>query len=425
MIALLITFIVLLAIGVPMAFTLGLSAFALSWSQGGHTLMAIPLQIFASVDQFVFMAIPLFMLSGELMVTTGIMDRLLNFSMLLLGRFRGSLALVTIMCSMVFAGISGSAVADAAAVGAILIPGMAKRYDPEFGAGVVTASSVIGPIIPPSIPMIVYAMATGGVSIGALFMAGVVPGLLMGFGMMVIAWAIAYKRNYEVSTEAPSRSEILTHTFKVLPTLLMPVIIVGGIRGGIVTPTEAAGVAVIYAIILGAFMKTLSFRSIWECLIRAAKLSTMVFMVIATASVIAWMMAEMRLPDQLASFFKHMTTNPHVFIIMLNIFLLIVGCFMEPSSAMIMLMPLISPIATSYGIEPVHLGMIVVLNLCMGMTTPPVGTCLFVSCGIAKLSIPQVSRGMMPFFLYQLGILLLISFVPEVVLWLPRLCGNL
>ncbi len=423
--ALFLSFMILLVIGVPMAFSLGLSAFVFSWSQGGHTLLAIPLQMFASVDQFVFMAIPLFMLSGELMVTTGIMDRLLNFAMVFLGRFRGSLALVAIVCSMVFAGISGSAVADAAAIGAILIPAMGKKYDAAFGAGVVTASSVIGPILPPSIPMIVYAMATGGVSIGALFMAGIIPGLLIGCGMMVIAWRLAVKRGYPRDAATHSGKDIARLFLKVLPTLLMPVIIVGGIRGGIVTPTEAAAVAVLYAVILGAFMRTLTLRGIWGCLVRAAKISSMVFLVIATASVIAWMMAEMQLPEKIAAGFRNITDNPYLFILMLNVFLLVVGCFMEPSSAMIMLMPLIAPIAYSYGLHPVHLGMIVVLNLCMGMITPPVGTCLFVSCGIARLPVPAVARAMMPFFLYQLGVLALISFVPEVVLWLPRVCGNL
>ena len=419
------SFIILLAIGIPMAFSLGLSAFAFSWSQGGHTLLAIPLQMFASVDQFVFMAIPLFMLSGELMVTTGIMDRLLNFAMVFLGRFRGSLALVTIVCSTVFAGISGSAVADAAAIGAILIPGMAKKYDAAFGAGVVASSSVIGPIIPPRIPMIGYALATGGVSIGALFMAGVVPGLLIALGMMVIAWYLAAKRGYPRDETKYSRKELARLFVEVLPTLLMPIIIVGGIRGGVVTPTEAAAVAVVYAIILGAFMRTLTARGVWGCLVRAAKVSSMVFLVIATASVIAWMMAEMQLPEKMASAFRDVTDNPYIFILILNLFLLVVGCFMEPSSAMIMLMPIISPIASSYGIEPVHLGLIVVLNLCMGMITPPVGTCLFVACGISRLSVPVVARAMMPFFLYQIAILALVSFVPEVVLWLPRLCGNL
>lgn len=423
--ALFLSFVTLLLIGVPMAFSLGLSAFVFSWSQGGHTLLAIPLQMFASVDQFVFMAIPLFMLSGELMVTTGIMDRLLNFAMVFLGRFQGSLALVAIACSMVFAGVSGSAVADAAAIGAILIPGMAKKYDPAFGAGVVTASSVIGPILPPSIPMIVYAMATGGVSIGALFMAGIIPGLLIGFGMMVIAWRLARKRGYPKSDTAHSGKEIARLFVEVLPTLLMPVIIVGGIRGGIVTPTEAAAVAVLYAVVLGGFMRTLTVWGVWGCLVRAAKVSSMVFLVIATASVIAWMMAEMQLPEKLASSFRNVTNSPYVFIMMLNVFLLLVGCFLEPSSAMIMLMPIISPIASGYGIDPVHLGLIVVLNLCMGMITPPVGTCLFVSCGISRLPVPVVARAMMPFFLYQLAVLALVSFVPEVVLWLPRLFGNL
>jgi len=419
------SFVILVIIGIPMAFSLGVSAFVFAWSQGGHTILAIPLQIFASIDQFVFMAIPLFMLSGELMVTTGIMDRLLKFALIVLGRYRGSLALVAILCSVVFAGISGSAVADAAAIGAILIPAMKKEYDSAFGAGVVAAASVIGPIIPPSIPMIVYAMATGGVSIGALFMAGVVPGFMIAIGMMVIVWFLARKRNYPVHKRQYKRREVFAITFKVMPTLFMPVIIVGGIRGGVFTPTEAAAIAVLYALILGICMRTLTLNSVWQCMVRAAKVSSMVLLIISMASVIAWMMTEMQLPEKISIWFQGVTANPYVFLALLNLFLLFVGTFMEPSSAMILLMPIISPIATGYGIHPIHLGLVVCLNLCMGMITPPVGTCLYVTCGISNLPVPTVTKGMMPFFIWQLIVLILVTVVPEISLWLPRLLGNI
>ncbi|MBW2149573.1 MAG: TRAP transporter large permease [Deltaproteobacteria bacterium] len=415
-----ITFFVLLMIGVPVAFTLGWSAFVFAWFRGGVTLMAIPLQMFSGVDKFVFMAIPLFMLAGELMVHTGILERLLKFNSLLFGKFRGSLAQVTILASMIFAGISGSAVADASALGAILIPAMRRNYNNEFGAGIVAGASTIGPIIPPSIPMIIYAMSVENVSIGGLFLSGVIPGVLIGLGMMVIAYVQAVRNRFPPSDEEFSAKALLSAFINVLPALFMPVIILGGILGGIFTATEAAAIAVLYALLIGVFVtKSLQLSDLWKALLNSGKISSMVFLVIATASVVGWMLTEAQLPQIVSAKLKAVSSSPLIFLVLLNVFLLIVGCVLEPASAMVMLMPIISPIATSFGIHSLHLGIIVVLNLTIGLITPPVGTCLFVACGIAKLPMEKVVRSMWPHLVWQICVLLLVTYIPKVALVIP------
>jgi tripartite ATP-independent transporter DctM subunit len=415
-----ISFVVLILMGIPVAFTLGLSAFVFGWSRGASTLMAIPLQMFAGVDNFVFMAIPLFMLAGELMVHTGILTELLDFNRALLGRFRGSLAHVTILGSMIFAGISGSAVADASALGSLLIPAMSRSYNNEFGAGVVAGASTIGPIIPPSIPMIIYAMSVESVSIGGLFLSGIVPGILMGLGMMAIAYVQAVRYGFPASGERFTKETFLPALIKVLPALFMPVVILGGILGGIFTATEAAAVGVLYALCIGLFVtRKLKWNDFWSALLQSGKISSMVFMVIATAMAVGWMLTEAQMPQFISAKIKAISANPLVFLLLLNIFLLLVGCVLEPASAMVMLMPIISPIATAYGIHSLHLGIVVVLNLTIGLLTPPVGTCLFVACGIAKLPMEKVLRTMWPHLAWQICVLFLITYVPSVALTIP------
>jgi len=306
------------------------------------------------------------------MVHTGIMERFLAFCIILLGRFRGSLAHVSILASMIFAGISGSAVSDAAAIGGVLIPAMSKQYDRKFAAGVVTAASTIGPIIPPSIPMIIYSMSVGGISIGGLFLAGFVPGLLIGLGMMAIAYVQAVRKGFPVTKEPFRIRAFAKALVEVVPALLMPIIILGGILGGVFTATEAAAVAVLYALFIGFFVtKKLTWRTLYKSLLGSAKISSMVFLVISTASVLAWMLIEIQFPQMAAEWLKGISTNPLTFLILLNIFLLLVGCILEPASAMVMLMPILSPIADSFGIHPLHMGIIVVTNLVIGLITPP------------------------------------------------------
>ena len=417
-------FIATTMIGIPIAFGLGLAALGSILAWGQVSLWLLPQRMFTGVDSFVFMAIPFFILAGELMTTSGILDRLVKFTDALVGHIRGGLAHVNIVASMIFAGISGSAVADAAALGAVLIPSMTKEYDVDFGSGVCAGASTIGPIIPPSIPMVVYALAAGSVSIAGLFLAGVIPGVLMGLGMMAIAYVIARRRRYPVRPHALPLREMLIRSWHVIPALLMPVIIVGGILGGIFTATEAAAVAVAYAILVGFFVtKELKWEHIPPALVRSGVTTSVVFMLIATSNAVSWILTTQQVPRLVANFLKAVAPSQWMFLLIVNIFLLIVGCLMDLSAAMIMLVPILAPIATTYGVNPLHFGFIVVLNLVIGLLTPPVGVCLFVVTGIAQISLERVVRAVWPFLLWQVAVLLLVTYVPEVCTAIPRLFG--
>jgi len=418
------TFLVTLGIGVPIAFGLGLAGAAAVVAWGQVPLWLLPQRMFTGVDSFVFMAIPFFILAGELMCTSGILDRLVKFTDSLVGHIRGGLAHVNIVASMIFAGISGSAVADAAALGAILIPSMQKEYDVDFGSGVCAGASTIGPIIPPSIPMVIYALAAGGVSIAGLFLAGVIPGLLMGFGMMGIAYVIARRRGYPVRPRSLAWRDLLVRTWQVIPALLMPVIIVGGILGGIFTATEAAAVAVAYAILVGFLVtKELKWQDIPPALLKAGVTTSVVFMLIATSNVVSWLLTTQQVPLRIAQFLRAVAPSPWVFLLIVNIFLLIVGCLLDLSAAMIMFVPILAPVALLYGVDPLHFGFIVVLNLVIGLLTPPVGVCLFVVAGIARISLERLVRAVWPFLLWQVAILVLVTYVPAVCTAIPRLFG--
>lgn len=418
------TFLVTVVIGVPIAFGLGLAAVAGILAWGKVSLWLVPQRMFTGVDSFVFMAIPFFILAGELMTTSGILDRLLKFADALVGHIRGGLAHVNIVGSMVFAGISGSAVADAAALGAVLIPAMEKEYDIDFGSGVCAGASTIGPIIPPSIPMVIYALAAGGVSIAGLFLAGVIPGILMGLGMMAIAYVIARRRGYPVRPRLPSWHAFLVRLWHVIPALLMPVIIVGGILGGVFTPTEAAAVAVAYALLVGFLVtRELKWRDIPPALVRSAVTTSVVFMLIATANIVSWLLTTQQLPRLLGDFLRSVAPSPWLFLLIVNIFLLIVGCLMDLSAAMIMFVPILAPIAMSYGVQPLHFGFVVVLNLVIGLLTPPVGVCLFVAGGIARIPMERLVRAVWPFLLWQIVVLLLVTYIPAVSMLIPKLFG--
>jgi tripartite ATP-independent transporter DctM subunit len=418
------TFVASAAIGVPIAFGLGMAAAAAVVAWGQVPLWLLPQRMFTGVDSFVFMAIPFFILAGELMCTSGILDRLVKFTTALLGHIRGGLAHVNIVASMIFAGISGSAVADAAALGALLIPSMQKEYDVDFGSGVCAGASTIGPIIPPSIPMVIYSLAAGGVSIAGLFLAGVVPGVLMGSGMMVIAYIIARRRGYPVRVASLALREILVLFWQVLPALIMPVIIVGGILGGVFTATEAAAVAVAYAVVVGFVVtKELKWRNIPPALLKAGVTTSVVFMLIATSNAVSWLLTTQQVPRLVAQFLQDVAPSPWIFLLIVNLFLLLVGCLLDLSAAIIMFVPILAPVAIAYGVDPLHFGFIVVLNLVIGLLTPPVGVCLFVVAGIARISLERLVRAVWPFLLWQLAVLGLVTYVPAVCTAIPRLFG--
>lgn len=411
-------------IGIPIAFALGVAALSSMLVWGQVPLYLIPQRMFTGVDSFILMAIPFFMLAGELMGSTGILARLLKFADALVGHIRGGLAHVNIVGSMIFAGISGSAVADASALGAICIPAMTKEYDLEFGSAVTAGAATIGPIIPPSIPMIIYASSTTGVSIAGLFLCGVIPGIMMGLGMMTIAYYIARKRQYPIRKERITAEEFFSRCWHVLPALMMPVIVLGGILGGIFTATEAGAISAVYALFVGLFMtRELKLRDIPPALLRAGITTSIVFLLIATANGVSWLLSTQQVPVLISRYLKSISPSPVMFLIVVNLFLLVVGCLMETAAAIIMLVPILAPIAAIYGIHPLHFGFVVVLNLVIGLLTPPVGAVLFVVCGMANVSLERLFRAVWPHLVWQIVVLALVTYFPELALWVPRFFG--
>jgi C4-dicarboxylate transporter DctM subunit len=411
-------------IGIPIAFGLGVSSLASLLVWGKVPLYLIPQRMFTGVDSFVLMAIPFFMLSGELMGSTGILHRLLKFADALVGGIRGGLAHVNIVASMIFAGISGSAVADASALGAVCIPAMKKQYDLDFGASITAGAATIGPIIPPSIPMIIYATSTAGVSIAGLFLCGVIPGIMMGLGMMAIAYHIARKRNYPVRKERITGREFGSRCWQVIPALMMPIIVLGGILSGIFTATEAGAISAVYALLVGLFVtKELRLKEIPPALLRAGVTTSVVFMLIATANGVSWVLTAQQVPALISVQLKSISPSPIMYLVVINLFLFVVGCLMETTAALIMLVPILAPIAASYGIHPLHFGFIVVLNLVIGLLTPPVGAVLFVICGLTDLPLERLMRGVWPHLIWQIVVLILVTYFPELALWIPRFFG--
>jgi len=411
-------------IGVPIAMGLGLAAVGGILAWGKVPLYLIPQRMFTGVDSFVLMAIPFFMLAGELMDATGILDRMLKFADALVGRIRGGIAHVNVVAGMILSGVSGSAVADASAIGSALLPVMKKEYGIDFGAGVVSGAAALGPIIPPSIPMIIYAASTSGMSVAALFLSGVVPGLLIGLGMMVTIYIIARMRKYPVRKERLGAREFFARTKRAIPTLVMPIVVLGGILGGVFTATEAGVVAVVYALIFGFFIsKELKLHHIPPALLKAGVTTSVVFLLIATANAVSWLVTTQQVPNLMSAYLKSISPSPLVFLLIVNIFLLIVGCLMETAAALIMLVPILAPIAASYGIDPLHFGFVVVMNLVIGLITPPVGVVLFVVGGLANISMERVVRAVWPHLIWQLVVLALVTYFPGLSLWVPRMLG--
>lgn len=417
-------FLICLLIGVPIAFSLGAASVGFLVVQGGIPLEVIAQRMFNGLDSFPFMAIPFFVLAGELMNSGGITKRLVSFSDTLVGHMKGGLAHVNIVTSMFFAGITGSAIADTSAIGSMLIPAMEKEgYDSDFSAAVTASSSVIGPIIPPSIPMVIFSLLSG-TSVAALFLAGLVPGVLLGFGLMIVTYFIARKRNYPKKPGMPSIREILAAFVPALVPLMMPLIILGGILGGVVTATEASGIAVVYGLLVGLLVyRNISLKKILEIFISTAKTVGVVFLVIACSSAYNWMLTVAQVPQTITSFVAQTFTSPVLLLLAINVVLLFFGTFMEGTAAMIITVPILMTMTAPFGISPVMLGAIVVLNLMIGLITPPVGLCLFVACGIAKITVEKLVRAIWPFLLVEVVVLLLVTYIPPISLFLPQLFG--
>ncbi|HSB71643.1 MAG TPA: TRAP transporter large permease [Candidatus Methylomirabilis sp.] len=417
-------FFVALFLSTPIVFSLALSALALLWNKGMLVPQLVVQRMFAGVDSFPMMAIPFFMLAGALMDTGGISTRLVRFSNYLVGWIQGGLAHVAILASMFFAGITGSAVADATAIGSTLIPLMNKRGFPTlFSATVVAAAGVVGPIIPPSIPMVIYGVMAG-VSIGALFMGGFIPGILVGLGLMAVAYVQAKKHGYPREAVRPTLKEFLQATISAMGAIFMPLIILGGIFGGIFTATEAAVVATVYAFLMGKFVyRELKWVQIPEILYRAGLNTAMILIIVGVANLVGYIMAVERIPLMVADLFLNITTNKYVMLLLINILLLVVGCFIDGASALIIFTPVLLPLIHKLGIDPIFFGVMITVNLMIGTITPPVGLCLYVSCGIANVRLDQISRSIIPFLLIEIAVLFLITYVPWLIMFLPHMFG--
>lgn len=418
--ALFVSFLIALLIGMPVALALAVSS-AIYLYLAGIPLVVIPQKMFAGMDSFVLLCIPGFILAGNLMNGGGITERIIRFANALVGHVRGGLGLANVTGSMIFAGISGTAVAEAASIGAVMIPGMSKvGYDRAFAAALTAAASTVGPIIPPSVPMIIVGTLTG-LSVGRMFLAGAVPGLLLGLGMMITCYVLAVRRGYP-REPWPGLRELFRGFAGAVWALLMTFIILFGIVGGVFTPTEAAVVSAIYAFVIGLFVyKGFGLRDVPRIVIDSAISAATLILLVGFANVFGWILTAERVPQAIAAGVLGITENKYVVILLINLLLLFVGMFMETIAALIILFPPLLAVATQVGIDPVHFGIFAVLNLMLGLTTPPVGVCLFVAANIAKISLSEISVAIWPFLVCNLIVLLLVSYIPAISLWLPNL----
>jgi len=420
------SFVGMLLLGVPIAYSIGLATLATMLVTMG-TWPALTTQaqrIATGLDSFALLAIPFFILAGQIMNQGGMARRLIDFARALLGLLPGALAHVNIMASMLFGAISGSAVAAASAVGGIMTPQMEKDgYDRNYAAAVNITSATTGLIIPPSNILIVYSLASGGASIAALFLAGYLPGLLVGLSLMVVAGVLALRRKYGTSKVVEIR-KIFWRFLDAVPSLTLLVVVMGGIVAGFFTATEAAAVAVLYALVLALIYREISFRDLPQILISASGTTAVVLLLVATSVGMSWIMAYVNIPQQLTESLLGLTDNGIVILLLINITLLCVGVFMDITPAVLIFTPIFLPIATTLGIDPIHFGIIIVLNLCIGLCTPPVGSVLFVGVGVAKTRISQVTRPLLPFFIAMIIALMVVTYVPGLSLWLPDLFLN-
>ena len=411
----------LFAIGMPVAFAMVVSAGAALLSLGNVPLMVLPQRIVTGADSFPLMAIPLFLLAGNLMIGGGLTDKLSRFATAMVGHFRGGLAQVNVVNSMVMGGMTGSAIADAVSDCKILVPVMVKSgYSARFAAALSGATAVIAPIIPPSIPFIIYG-SIAGVSIGQLFLAGAIPGILMGVYLMVAVNVIARRRNFPRGERPTLRG--IVHALRVSgPPLMLPVIILGGILAGVFTPTEAGAVAVVYALVLSmVFYRSLGAADIPKILLETGVQAGVIMLVIAAASPFSWLLAREQVGQEVVQLLAHIGDNEILFLLVLNVVLLVLGMFLDATAILIIVVPVLVPVFAALGLDPVHMGVMVVMNLMIGMVTPPFGLVMYVVCDILKVTITDFTRELWPFLLALVAILLTITYVPELVLFLPKL----
>ncbi|REC95201.1 TRAP transporter large permease [Kushneria indalinina] len=420
------SFFLLIFLGVPVAFSIGIATII-------TLLLTFPFDVAVSIaaqrmatglDSFTLLAIPFFILAGTLMSSGGIARRLIDFAQVLVGRLPGSLSHVNIMSNMMFGAISGSAVAAAAAVGGTLGPIQQRQgYPPAYSTAVNVSSCVTGLLIPPSNVLIVYSLTSGGVSIATLFMAGYVPGILMGLGLMLTGGIIARRRGYPTA-ERPTLKQAMQAFLRAIPSLMMIVVVIGGILGGVFTATEASAIAVVYTFVLSVLIyREVSFRELPTLILESVVMTSVVLLLIGLSVSMSWAMNVSGIPEAISETLLSLSSNPIVILLMINLALLIVGIFMDMTPAVLIFTPIFLPIATQLGIDPVHFGIMMVFNLCIGLLTPPVGSALFVGCSVSGVKLQHLIRPLLPFYIVLVLVLLAVTFIPALSLGLPRLFG--
>lgn len=426
MITLCVVFVLTILLGVPVAFCLGLAGMLFIIINGSFPLDVLPTIMFSGVDSFPLMAIPFFIMAGDMMSRANVLPRLVDFADSLVGHFRGGLAYVNILACMFFAGVTGVAVADAAAVGSMLIPGMINQgYTRRFSASVTASAAIMGPIIPPSVAMVIYAYVYGGgISVAKMFLSGVVPGVMIAGGLMAVVFVMGRLRGFPLNPGGFRISHVLKSFRGALLGLVVPIIILGGIIGGVFTPTEAGAVAVGYSIIIGAFVtRTLKWKDITESLYLSAKTSAIVFLMLSTAKIVSFILTVHQVPILAAKFFQTYISTGNGFLFWTVILLVLLGFVLEGVAIMIMLIPVFGPLAVSYGIDPHLFGLILVMTVQIALITPPVAVGLFIVTPIAGCTVEEAAKEIAPFLLLLTAVVLITAFFPNVAMWLPKLFG--
>ncbi len=426
MIFMFIAFFATIILGVPVAFCLGLAALSFLLLSGGESLLIIPTLMFSGIDSFPLMAIPFFIMAGDLAERSGILPDLVGLARALVGHWRAGLAHVSIVTEMFLSGVTGTAVGDAAAIGSIFIPSMKREgYDAKFCSVLAATASVMGPLIPPSVGMLIYSFVQGGtVSVAALFLAGTVPGVLVGIGLMIICNILARKRNYPVSKEKFSVQKVIKCFKGALLGITAMVIILGGILTGVFTPTEAGAAATAYVLIVGALItRKLKFSSIIASVHMTGVISATIMILMAAAKVCAWILTSQQIPQKFGALLMSISSSPFFFITLVVIFLALLGFFIEGIAIMIMFVPVLAPIANSYGLEAHHFGLIFVMAVQIALITPPVCLSLFVTTRIAGIKIDDCFREVVPFWIFMVALTLLVAYWPGMTMWLPRMFG--
>ena len=418
-------FLLTILIGVPIAFGMGLAG--AGWILFVERLDpgVLARRMYNALEAFPLISVPLFIMLGYLAEKCGLLPKLVRWLQLLLGKFKGGVAYLTVVSSMIFAGISGTAISDVASLGRIQIDLMRKAgYDLPYSAALMAASSICGPIIPPSVPMIIYALSAGNLSIGGLFMAGAVPGILLGLGLMAICWVRARSGQYGTLLERPAMRELVISTVRVAPLLILPVIIVGGIVSGIFTVTESAAIGVMYIIVCGFLVtRELTWRHIYDAVVFSGVISSVLGMLMGSGVIVSWILTRNRVSFMLSEYLRSQSSSPIVFMCLVAITLLFLGCVMDATAIIIAFTPLMAPIAAQYGIHDLQFGLLFVFTCMVGLLTPPVGIILFVTCALVDLRVETLVRSLIPFLVWMVIVVALLIAVPPITTFLPRLLG--